>query len=98
METDRKDTNQFVGQELILKGREVYSKQGNHRIGWLKDFPQGGSSGINTATLEGPELVIRGRQVFNVNDSSKAVGYLSEDFANMGTGGSSGTQQNQQTR
>lgn len=99
---DKNSNSQLIGEELIVKGREVYSKNGNHRFGWLRDFPQqsgGSSGGVNTATLEGPELVIRGRQVFSVNDSTKPIGYLADEFANLSTtGGSSGTQSQQQTR
>lgn len=94
-----KDTNHQVGQELIIKGREVYSKQGNNRLGWLREFPQGGgNSGSTTATLEGRELFVKGRQVFDMDDKSKPIGYLTEDYVSSNSGGSSGKTEQHITR
>lgn len=93
-----KETHSQVGQELIIKGREVYSKQGNQRLGWLRDFPQsGGNGGSTTATLEGRELFVKGREVFDMNDKSKPIGYLTEDYVSN-IGGSSGKTEQHQNR
>jgi hypothetical protein len=87
-----------VGPELIIKGREVYSKQGNNRLGWLRDFPQGGGNSGTTSTLEGRELIVKGRQVFDMNDQSKPIGYLTEDYVGGASGFSGKTEQSQVTR